>query len=61
MMRLFSIIYALVSTVLMGCFIILVLVLGYDTAKPVIVAALVGLASGAPVAWMIATKLYTMK
>ncbi len=61
MTRLFSIIFALASTVLMGCFIILVLALGYDTAKPIIGAALLGFVSAAPVAWMIAAKLYAMK
>jgi len=61
MTRLFSILLALTSTVLMGSLIILVLALGYGTAKPIIGAALIGFVAGIPVAWMIASKLYTMK
>ena len=61
MARLFSIIFALTSTVLVGCLIIALLVIGYDTAKPIIGATLLGFFSAMPIAWLIAGKLYTMK
>lgn len=61
MVRLFSIIFALASTVLMGCFIVVVLATGYDTAIPIIGAALAGFIVAGPIAWVIAAKLYTLK
>ena len=61
MVRLFSIIFALASTVLMGSFIVVVLATGYDTAIPIIGAALAGFIVSGPIAWVIAAKLYTLK
>ncbi len=61
MARLFSIIFALASTVLMGSYIVIVLALGYDTAMPIIVAVIMGFVTAIPIAWLIANKLYAMK
>ena len=61
MLRLFSIIFALASTVLMGSLIVVALATGYDTFKPIIAAALGGLVIAIPIAWWISNKLYSLK
>lgn len=61
MARLFSIIYALVATVAMGCLIVAMLATGYDTATPIIGAVLGGLIIAIPIAWLISAKLYALK
>lgn len=61
MIRIFSIIFTIASGVLMGCFIIIALVLGQDTAQPIIYAALAGLLVAVPISWLIASKVDSMQ
>ncbi|SMX49233.1 CTP synthetase [Maliponia aquimaris] len=59
MFRLASILYSLISTSLAGSAIIAVLVAGYDTLTPILIAAALGFVVAAPVSWVIARKLYS--
>lgn len=59
MLRLASILYSLISTSLAGTAIIAVLVAGYDTLTPILIAAAAGFIAAAPVSWVIARKLYS--
>ncbi|MFW2543876.1 CTP synthetase [Primorskyibacter sp. 2E107] len=59
MLRLAGLLYSLISTTLAGTFIIAVLVMGYGTLMPILVAAALGFALSLPVAWLIAKALYS--
>lgn len=59
MIRLAGLLYTLISTSLAGTAIIAVLVAGYDTLTPILIAADVGFIAAAPVSWMVARKLYS--
>jgi predicted PurR-regulated permease PerM len=54
MLRLASMLYAIVSTTLAGTFIIAALVTGYDTLVPLLIAAAAGFALAVPVSVMLA-------
>ena len=58
MLRLAGILYSLISTTLAGTAIIAVLVAGYDTLVPILIAAAVGAVASVPVAWGVAKALY---
>jgi hypothetical protein len=58
MLRLAGILYSLISTTLAGTAIIAVLVAGYGTLMPILVAAAAGAIVSLPVAWYVARQLY---
>ena len=58
MLRLAGILYSLISTTLAGSAVIAVLVAGYGTLLPILVAAAVGAVVAVPVAWAVAKALY---
>ena len=59
MFRLASLLYSLISTSLAGSFIIAVLVAGYGTLMPILVAAAVGFLIAAPMSWAVARQIYS--
>lgn len=58
MFRLASILYSLISTTLAGSAIIAVLVAGYATLTPILIAAAAGFVAALPVAWYVTRALY---
>ncbi|GGA97923.1 CTP synthetase [Allosediminivita pacifica] len=58
MLRLAGILYSLIATTLAGSAVIAVLVAGYDTLVPILIAAAVGFLAALPVSWMVARALY---
>lgn len=58
MFRLASILYSLIGTTLAGTAIIAVLVTGYDTLMPIVVAAAVGAVVALPISYLVAKRLY---
>ncbi|MBY6162442.1 CTP synthetase [Mameliella alba] len=58
MFRLASLFYSLISTSLAGTFIIIVLVAGFGTLTPILIAAATGFVVAAPLAWLLARRLY---
>jgi hypothetical protein len=57
MLRLASILYAVIATTLAGIGIIAVLVTGYDTLTPILVAAAIGALAALPASWSVARQL----
>ncbi|PHQ98162.1 MAG: CTP synthetase [Marinosulfonomonas sp.] len=57
MFRLASILFSMVSATLAGIAIVVVLVLGYDTLNPILIAAAVGFIAAIPVTWVLAKKI----
>ena len=58
MLRLAGTLYSLIATTLAGSAIIAVLVAGYDTLVPILIAAAAGFLVALPVSWMVARALY---
>lgn len=58
MLRLAMILYTLIATSLAGTGVIAVLVAGYGTLLPILVAAACGALLAAPVSWLVARRLY---
>ena len=58
MIRLAMLLFSLISTTLMGTAIVVVLVIGYGTLQPIILAAALGFVVAMPVSWIIARSLY---
>jgi preprotein translocase subunit SecF len=58
MFRLATTLFSLISTTLMGTFIVVVLVMGYDTLVPILIAAAVGFVAALPISWFIAKQIY---
>ncbi len=59
MLRLAGILYSLIATTLAGSAVIAVLVAGYDTLVPILVAAAAGFVVALPVSLMVARALYS--
>lgn len=57
MLRLASLLYSIIGASLAGTFIVVALVMGMDTAKPIIIAAALGFVLAIPLAWVVARKL----
>lgn len=57
MLRLSSMLFAVIATTLMGTAVVAVLTMRMDTAKPVMLAAAAGFLVSIPVSWLIAKKL----
>ncbi|MEY8883488.1 CTP synthetase [Donghicola sp. XS_ASV15] len=58
MFRLATTLFSLISTTLMGSFIVVVLVMGYDTLLPILIAAAVGFVVALPISWFVAKQIY---
>ena len=56
MLRLASILYAVIGTTLAGVAIIAALVSGNDTLQPIVIAAVAGFVAALPVTWIVAKK-----
>lgn len=57
MLRLASILYTLISTTLAGTGVIAVLVAGYDTLVPILIAAGIGAVIALPISWAVARSM----
>jgi hypothetical protein len=57
MMRVALILFTIISGVLMGSFMVFSLALGDDTAKPIIIAVVLGALCAMPLSWILAGKL----
>jgi hypothetical protein len=57
MLRLALIIYAIAGPTVAGSLVVAALVGGFDTTRGILVAALLGFALAAPVAWMVAGRI----
>lgn len=60
MSRLMMVIFSMASTTLMGVAIVVALTTGYDTLRPILVAAAIGFVLALPVSWVIARKIETL-
>jgi putative flippase GtrA len=60
MLRLTGVFYSIISTTLAGSAIITVLVMGYDTLTPILIAAGIGFVTALPVSYLI-SKMITAK
>lgn len=58
MLRLASLLFSLIATSLAGTGVIIVLVAGYGTLTPILIAAATGFVLAAPVSWAVARQLY---
>lgn len=54
MLRLATMLFAIIGTTLAGSFIIASLVAGYDTTRPIIIAAILGFVAALPVSYLVA-------
>lgn len=61
MLRIAFLLFTIVSTVLMGSFMVAALAMGYDTAQPVILAVALGFVSVMPISWLLAKQLNQMR
>lgn len=53
MLRLMSVLFSMIATTLMGIAVVVVLVMGLDTMRPIILAAVAGFVVSIPVSWMV--------
>lgn len=54
MLRLAMTLYSIIGSSVAGTFVVAALVMGHDTAQPIIIAAILGFIIGLPVAWFVA-------
>lgn len=54
MLRLTSMMYAIVGTTMAGIFMVASLTMGYDTLNPLLIAAALGAVAGLPVSYFVA-------
>ncbi len=57
MARLTMILFSMISTALMGSFIVAALTMGYVTLNPILLAAAVGFVLALPVSWFVARQI----
>jgi len=57
MTRLMMILFSMISTALMGSFIVAALTMGYDTLQPILIAAGLGFVLALPVSWAVARQI----
>jgi len=55
--RLTFILHFVISTTLMGIFVTAALTAGYDTGRPIVLAALAGFVVALPISWLVARKI----
>ncbi|WP_136637207.1 CTP synthetase [Pseudooceanicola onchidii] len=58
MLRLASMLYSLIGTTLAGSAVVVALVTGQDTLRPILMAAVFGAVAAVPVTWAVARRLY---
>lgn len=58
MLRLAMMLYSLIGTTLAGSAVVVALVIGQDTLRPILIAAALGAIAALPVAWAVAARLY---
>lgn len=58
MLRLASMLYSLIGTTLAGSAVVVALVIGQDTLKPIVAAAILGFVLALPVTYVVARKIY---
>lgn len=58
MLRLAMMLYSLIGTTLAGSAVVVALVIGQDTLRPILIAAALGFIAALPVAWAVASRLY---
>ena len=58
MLRLAMMLYSLIGTTLAGSAVVVALVIGQDTLRPILIAAALGFIAALPVAWAVAAQLY---
>ena len=58
MLRLASLLYSIIATALAGTGVIVVLVAGFGTLTPILLAAATGAIAAVPVSWAVARTLY---
>lgn len=56
-MRLMMVLYSMIATAMAGTGVIAVLIAGYGTLWPIVIAAAVGAALALPVAWAVARQI----
>ena len=56
-MRLSMILFSMISTTLMGVFIVAALTMGHDTLQPILIAAGIGFVLAIPVSWFVARQI----
>ena len=61
MIRLAMVLFSIVATTLMGVAIIAALVTGYDTLRPILTAAAIGLVLAVPATWVVARKVAELR
>lgn len=57
MARLTMILFSMISTAMMGSFIIATLTMGYATLNPILIAAALGFVLAMPVSWYVARQI----
>ena len=57
MIRLAMILFSMIATTLMGIAVVASLTMGYDTLRPILISAAIGLVVAIPVTWFVTTKL----
>lgn len=57
MTRLMMLLFSVIATTLMGVLIVVALTMGYDTARPILIAAAIGFVIAWPVSWYVAKQL----
>ena len=55
--RLAFILHFVIGTTLMGVLVTIALSMGYDTGRPIIIAAIAGFVLAIPVSWLVARKI----
>lgn len=58
MFRLATTLFSIISTTLMGTAIVAMLVMGFDTLRPILIAAIVGFVLALPISWFVAKEIY---
>lgn len=57
MTRLMLILFSIISTALTGAAIVAALTMGFDTLRPIVIAAAVGFVAAIPASWVVARQL----
>lgn len=57
MTRLMLILFSIISTSLMGAFIVAALTMGFDTLQPILIAAALGFVIAIPASWIVAKQI----
>ncbi|MCA0042846.1 CTP synthetase [Celeribacter litoreus] len=57
MNRLAGILFSLISTTLMGTFVVVALTMGKDTLQPILIAAAIGFVVAIPVTWFVSKRI----